>query len=681
MVKAFGAEVAASNDPSYIGFSREGEADKSMKVLFGGLANIIDQKANYWEDQQKAEADKTAEAIVNTTTPQPVNKDITGGQGQEKIVGSGSTDSVNADIKNVGVRGQKLTQQYEDGVITESQYWSQMSAMVKAARARYPSQADRIEQQVAQALGRNPAAAAIQAQRKEWESSLAEKNEEEKQFNRFVDTNLEYIPPDFFQRQNEGKPYTKIETRNYVMVRQQEKAGMEARKTKLALAREQGNLNEEDSVATALDEVTQYANRVIVDTADTSQNFTEMLKTAQQKGKDFTPDEQMQLRTSFAQLKFKVQQGVENILTKPWADNKSTYYNQIKSPEKLKHVKEAAMSRIEYYEKMINDKDYGLLNADINRTKAMKDEVNRKVLESSDAIRTYQAVKDIGGGDLLNELILSPEGQKLKSDAAKSLRNVTLGRMMSGDAKSIEEEIRRNKSANVDKSERGKLGWQHVNDAVNVLTNDKANTQVKLNTSRMLFGPENRNFMSAINTDQRMDVWTRMSSPNVTKQMLELKNTDPQAWAQYRDWVKLGFGTVFRDLANTVQEGVTSRPNVNVKWDANAKQFSVETTAEHKKDWRNPLSGGLRAIENKFTDSVTQSVEQFNKQLRVLTPIMEADGQDVSEELTGFLNALGIDDMAPKDASWFAKLRQSMIKNFEKDNPPSTGGEGEGKKR
>jgi hypothetical protein len=678
MAKAFGAELGATNDPSYIGFSREGEADKSMKVLFGGLANIIDQKANYWEDMQKDEADKTAEAIVNTTTPAP--KPVEGGSGTEKIVGGAGTDSVSADIKNVGTRGAKLTQQYEDGVITESQYWSQMAAMVKSARARYPSQADRIEAQVAQALGRNPAAAAIQAQRKEWESSLAEKNEEEKTFNRFVDTNLEYIPPDFFERQNKGQPYTKIETRNYVMERQQEKAKIEQRKAKLALAREQGNLNEEDATATALDEVTGYANRVIVDTADTSKNFTDLLQRAQTKGKDFTPDEQMMLRTSFAQLKFQVQTGVENIMSKPWADNKSTYYNQIKSPEKIKHIKESAMSRIEYYEKMINDKDYGLLNADLNRTKAMKDEVNRKVLESSDAIRTYQAVKDIGGSDLLNELILSPEGQKLKTDAAKSLRNVTLGRLMSGDAKSIEEEIRRNKSANVDKTERGKIGWQQIKDSVGILENDKANTQIKLNTSNALFGTENRNFLSSINQDQRMEVYGRLASPSVTKQMVELGKTDPQAWKQYRDWVKLGFGTVFRDLANTVQEGVTSRPNISIKWDANAKQFVTELGAENKSDWRNPLSGGLRAIENKFTDNVSQSVEAFNKQLRVLTPIMEADGQDVSEELLGFLNALGIDDMAPKDASWFTKLRGAMIKNFEKNNPPK-GGEGEGKKR
>lgn len=677
MVKAFGAEVGPSNDPSYIGFSKEGDSDKSMKVLFSGIGNLIDQKSDFMEEKQKLEADAAADEIVNANT----EATVTGSQGGDVVVGGSGTDSVNTEIRNLGSKGTKLTQAYKEGRITSSNYWAQMDSMVKAAKARYPAQADRIEAQVAQALGRRPAAAAIEEARDEWKSSMAEKNEDEKMFNRFVETNAQHLPPDYYIRQNEGRPYSKIETRNYITQRRIEKENDDLRRGELTEAKTRGDMSEEKAVGTALDEVSRFANRVITDTADTSKNFTALLKTAREKGKDFTPEQQMDLRRSFAALKFTIQEGTEQILSKTWADNKSTYLNSIKSPEKIKQIREAATTRIEYLEKLINDKDYGLLNADVNRTKAMRDEVTRKVLESSDDIRTYEAVKNIGGGDLLNEVLLSPEGQKLKTNAAKALREVTLGRVMSGDARSLDEELKKTKGLNIDKAEAGKLNFTQIKESVDILSNPKATPQIQINTARVLFGPDNIHFLSNINKTQQMDIYSRLASPEVTKQMIKLKSVDPDSWNNYRQWAKVGFGQVFNNLARDIQEGVTARPNINIKWDAAAKQFTVQSGPERRSDPRNPFGGALRGVENYFTNNVEKSVHEFNRQIRILAPIMEADGQDVTEEITGFMNALGIDDMAPKQLSIFTKLRGAMIKNFEKDTPPKEGGEEAGKKR
>lgn len=667
MVKAFGAEVQPTNDPSYIGFSREGDADRSMKILFSGIGNLIDQKSDFLEEKQKQDADAAAESIVNTTTD-----GVTGATGDASVFGSPAGDTVNTEIRNVGSRGQKLTQAYKEGRITQSNYWAQMDSLVKAAKARYPAQADRIEAQVSQALGRNPAAASIETAREEWKSSLAETNEEEKAFNRFVDTNNEFLPPDFFVRQSQGRPYTKIETRHYVMERAQEKNAISLKQSKLTLAKEQGNLNEEQAVGTALDEVNQFTNRILTDTADTNKDFSSLLSKAREKGKDFSPDEQMAMRKSFAELKFKVQEGVENILTKTMADNKSTYLNLIKSPEKLKHIRETALSRIDYYEKLINDKDYGLLNADVNRTKAMRDEVNRKVLESSDAIRTYEAIKEIGGGDLLNEFLLSKEGQKLKTDAAKSLHRISVARMMSGDAQSLDSELKKTKGANLEKGEQGKVNFYTIKNAVDILTNNgryyksgESPTQIKINTARSLFGAQNRHFLSNIAPDQKTLIWSRLAAPEVTEEMVKLRKVDPQLWSDYKEWAKIGFGQTFSGLARDIQEGITARPNVNIGWDSKAKQFTLASTPSRTRKATNVFSASQQVVEEYFTGGIEKSVNEFNKQLRILTPIMEADGQDVSEELLGFIQSMNIDDMAPKELSFFSKVRQGLINAFE----------------
>jgi hypothetical protein len=678
MVKSFGAEVQQANDPSYIGYSKEGSADTSLKKLFTGLAGVIDAKSNYYEEQSKKQADATAAEIVNATADAATVK---GGEGSDTLIDPNKKTEDNPDIKKISEQGQKYTQLYAEGRITSSDYWSKMDAMVKTAKARYPSQADRIETQVALALGRRPASAAIEEKRDEYKSTLAQHNEEEKRFATFIDTNIEYLPPDFYNRVAEGRPYTKIETRKYVQDRQSEKLAVETKRNNLALKKEQGNLNEEEAVGVALDEVNGYTNRIILDTAGVSKDFTALLQSGRDKGKSFSPDEQMALRQSFAELKFKVQEGVENILSKPWADKSSNYLNQIKSPEKIKHIREQAMARIDYYEKLINDKDYGILNADINRTKAMKDEVNRKVLESSDQIRIFQAVKDQGGADLLDEMLLSKEGQKMKSDATKALRNITLGKVMSGEAKSMTDELRRADNANVPKGERGALNYRQIMDAANVLVNPKANLTIKGNVAKALFGPENADFISNFSGEYRTSLFTTLASPDVTKSILQLKDADPESWRMYRNWVKNSFGSLFRDLAADVQEGITTRPNINVTWDDATQQFNVASGPERKSDWRNPLAGATRAIENQFTNNVERGINEFNRQIRVLAPILKADNQDIGTELLGFFNSMGIDTMAPRDATFFTKMRQAMIRNWEKNNPkPAEGGEGTGKK-
>jgi limonene-1,2-epoxide hydrolase len=654
-----------------------------MKKLFTGIAQGIELKSDFHETQQKAEADKIAQGIVDSTTTDSTGVSaISGGEAGDTLVKpeAPADPAANTDIQRIGTTGKKITQAYSEGRISASQYWSQMDAMVKQARARYPAYADKIEAQVTSALGHRPAAAAIEAKRKEWTSTLAEKNEDEKKFNTFVDTNNEFLPPDYYQRQNAGQAYTKIETRAYVQERAQEKLAVELKRNRLALAKDQGNLTEEQSVGTALDEVTGFTNRIILDTADTSKNFTLLMDKARKDPKSFTPDEQMALRQQFSELKFKVQQGVQGILEKPWADGQTTYYNAIKSPEKIKHIQETALNRINYYEKLLNDKEYGVLNADIVRTKALKDEANRKVIESSDQIRIMQAVKDQGGQELLDEMLLSPQGQKMKSVAAQQLRNISLAKGMSGDSSSLKKDMDDNKHTNVDKPTRSKLQYQQIKDRVDVITNPRASPQIVLNTAKSLFGPENSDFLSGIKPEQKTGIYTRLASPEVTKTMVKMKATDPQAWNQYKQWTLDSFGGLFRQMANTIQEGVTMRPNIKIDYDKDANRFNVTSGSERKSDWRNPLAGALRSVENKFTDNVDATVQEFNRQIAVLAPILKADGQDISKELLGLFNGMGINTMAPKEASFWTKMREGAIRNFEKDNPPS-GGEGEGKKR
>jgi hypothetical protein len=674
VVKAFGAEVQQANDPSYIGYSREGDANTSLKKLFSGIAGVIDDKAKFYEEQEKEKATEVGEGITESEV-QTTDKEsdlIAGGTGENALAGGAQTSGqVDLDAQNVVRRGTKLKDAYAAGRITETQYWSQMDAMVKQAKARYPGpMGRRIEAAVTTALGARPASKAVESAREEYKSSLASANEEEKRFGTFVDTNIEHLPPDYFARQKGGNPYTKLETRAWVQDSQQQDLKNKRKQTDLAIARDQGNLNEETAVATATDEATSFVNRILLNTADVSgsgtDKFQTQLRKAQEKGKDLTPDEQMALRQSFGELRLKVAQGIENLLSKNWeVDGKQyNYYNTIRNPEKIKQIREQAMARINQYEQYINDKDYGLLNADINRTKALKDEANRTVLESSDEIRLWQSIKEQGGEGLLNEFYVSPEGTKMKNAAIKAFRNMKVAGRMAGESTSLGDDMRQAGQLSAPAKEKSALNYQMIQDSVKTLTSPKATPDMQSHTARYMFGPKNADFLANVKPSQATEIYTRMVSPEMTKTMLQVKEHDPEAWNLYKTWATDSFGALFRNLASSVQEGVTARPWVDVKWDAKGNQFVVTDNPSRPKG-KGAFSGIVpRFMEERFTKNVETSVSEFNRQIAVLAPILKADNYEVGEELLGLFKEMGIDDMAPKEASFFAKLRDSLAKSY-----------------
>lgn len=664
MVKAFGAEVQQSNDPSYIGYSKEGDADKTLKTLFSGVANLIDLKSNYWEEKTKDEADSIAEKEV---------AGVTEGESSETLIreeAATTPSTADADAKNLVTSGSKLRQAYEEGRITESYYWSQMEAKIKTLKARYPGEMGRrIEASIKASLGANPAARATEAKRDEYKSKLAVANESEKAFAQEVKENQKFLPVDYWQRMQAGNPYTMLETRAYITDQKQMDLKDERRRASLAEAVQQGNLTEEKAVGSAIEEVTGYTNRILTGTADTEKQFSDLLKKAQTKGKDFSPDEQMALRQAFANLRFKVAEGTENILGRSWPDNKSTYYNQIKSPEKIRQIRETAMARIDQLEKYINDKDFGLLNADINRTKALKDEANRAVLESSDTIRIMQAAKDAGAGDLLNSMLFeSAEGAKLRNSTVKALRDIKLASRMAGESVSLSEDMRDASKLSVTKKEKNQLNFQLVKDSIATITSPQATPDVQSNTARYLFGPKNADFLSTLKADQRTQVYTRLVSPEMTKTMLKVKEHDQEAWNQYRQWAVDSFGSLFRDLAAGVSEGITQRPWIDVKWDGKQNQFVVSTTEQGRRQGKLGLTGLIpKLTEGYFTASTNRTIDEFNRQIKALEPILKADNYEMGEELLGLMNQMGIDAMAPKDASFWGKLRTGLSDHYKEE--------------
>ena len=97
MVKAFGAEVQGSNDPSYIGYSKEQDANNSLKKLFTGLAGVVEAKSDYWEEKTKTEADAAGAAIVDAPVDATAKAEPATTEG-ELVEGGEAKSSTAADI-------------------------------------------------------------------------------------------------------------------------------------------------------------------------------------------------------------------------------------------------------------------------------------------------------------------------------------------------------------------------------------------------------------------------------------------------------------------------------------------------------------------------------------------------------------------------------------------------------
>lgn len=698
----FNPEVPETNDPSYLTYSNKTSGDQSLATLFSGLGDTFGKAVKAFdEDRQEAikaevsggveDVNQSLLQVLGTTeeaenqdeenyTPSTEEAEEFGGETNAADVAAfNATPDGRAAVENA----RRLTRARQDGRVTDVDYWMRMEAQAKKLKARYPGYSAIIDRQFQGITGAIPANAYVQAQRRQYNATLTQATKEEKEWRTYVKSNEQYLPPDYYTRIQQGNPYTQLEvqervrrlkTRDYQFKTEENEHNRKVR---------EGNANKEDSIGIASDKTGAYVDQIINDSIAPYKDLAPLLKKAQTDAKSLTPQEKAALTQKFGELRYAAEEGIEKILRDPWDDGKTTYYNMIDDPSKIKAIKEQALSRIDSIQKLISDNDFGILNSVSTYNKAIQSDATKKLLESHNYWGLVNAAKELGGGETLNQLFLNQKYVDMQSDAAKAFLDISLVKTVTGQTTSTEETIKKMrddaKKVGVNANDQRRMFRQEIDNKVALLMSPEAPIQSWQAAATSLYGQKNRNFLSSVASAQRHDWYMKLTSPQVTARMQELGKTDPSVYNDYKAWAKKSFVDLNRDLAAGVQEGVVFRENIDIEYDPKSNHFGVTTTrqganrAVERSSGSDSLVGSfIKGIEEGLEETSITAVDKLNRQIDNLKPILKEEGKDINEELAKLFHGMGINTDAPKAKTMFQKIRSSILKGMGQETPGGT---------
>ena len=695
----FNPNVKTGADPSYLGFSREREGNKSLATAvkgFGSLAiegivaadEALTERAK--EATQAGIADIQNSIIGGTPAPDtaavaavdPIDAFVDettapgdGGDDETSVFGGETlSQQGNPEITQGGKEAERLTSAYKAGKISPTMYWGRMMTLSKRLKAQYPGYSDQIDRTFQGSVGQVPANALATAKRKEVTSLASSQNKEEKKFQTFVQQALlkGYLPPDYYKKIEAGQPYSQMEVYEYVRGKAATEFSVNQQKDRLAIATTTGNLVEEDAIGVAQNDLNQVVTSFITDTFNA--DVVSKIEEAAKKGTAVTPAEKDQLRQAFGILKAKAEQTIEGRMRKPTA-NGHTYYSMLKDPGKAKQIKEQALAPLESLEKLLEDDNFGLLAAQVNSTKALKEQANLVVL-SQPYFATVNAIKENGGGDIImQQTLTNPAFQKIQDKAVKNVVQMMSSEQAAGIVKPLV-----NKLAEVKANPRATAGDKSlasrtlIQNTITALTNKKTTQVAQETAAQDAFGDGNANFLSHFSYNQRVEVYGALVNPTVTKSMLEIKARRPELWNNYKNWAESSFIALQKANVASVQEGFSERQNVKVEWDATTNQFKASVTEAGLRDQENRKKNRdslLSGVERSLSTDVHNAVVDLNRGIKSLELILKEDGGDVSGRVLQLLQSAGLDTKKPHEQTFFSKAREAIDNAL---NPPTEEG-------
>lgn len=676
----FNPRFKQSNDPSYIGYSKETSGSTAVSGLIKGISgtaitgiNTIDEINT---ENIKAEIAGASVGTGGAPSPAaPVADPLAGTEepvdGAIDVFGEEKNSATVPEIAQGTARGQKLTQAYKQGKISPTAYWGQMAALSKSLKARYAGYSEVIDRQFQGVTGQVPANALAETQRKELLKNAASASSEEKQFNSFIKSNIQYLPADYFDRIKAGKPYSQLETYSAVHKTRSTEHNLNYEKDKLALAHASGNLVEEEAIGQAQNTLNTRADSIL--SAVATAPLIDAIQQAQAKGATVSPQEKEQIRVSFGQLKLKIEDTLESELRKPTSDGKQTFYSLIRDPGKVKAIKEQALARVNYYQQLIEDNNFGLLGATLNNAKAIQDDATNKLLSSDPYFSLQDAATKNGGGPLLNEHFADQSLVTTKNRAGKAVMDLMMAQIAAGKPKPMVDALKEIMAQPISAEDKKAQARGAIQTNITAMISPNATSTSAATAAENLYGKGNANFLAHFPASQQTEMYTKLVSEPVTDKMLNLRSSRPDVWNGYVNWAKGSFLALQRSNAATIQEGVANRENVNVTWDPTTNQFSTELTEAGKADQRRKAGGTdslISGFERAFAEDTDSAVTAMNKQIKVLEKVLKANGGNVSQEIANLLGTLDIKMMTPKQQTFFQRARQAIDTEL---NPPETG--------
>jgi hypothetical protein len=665
----FNPKVSERGESDYLGKSKGVEAPRAnatLGKLFGDIAETGDSVVKVADqgikrdinDQVTAGVDKIrGEVGVDTATDMA-------GQGNTLLPNQGGAPVPTA-ITKAGGDVARLKEAYDQGKINDSYYWGRVNALAKTVRTQYPSYRDEIDSTFSGVTGANPANALRKAIQSEFNEAQGKLESASSKQDQFENSNLQEIVrsmPDYFQRKAAGNPYDFTTTKANVAKIQVKSAVMKDQMSAMELADKQGKLDSETVQTTMVNQANSLINETI---SSSVQTLGTRMQEAIKSGKPIPPEQIQEFKAAYGQLRAKAEVSINQLLNTPFGDDKTrTPAAVLKDASKVKFIKDNALANLDSMQELLTNGQYGLFQQNASIAKATQDATYATVLQTIPSARILQSAQQLAG-PAINAMVATGKGKQLLDDFSEAMSNVNVSESVIGEGSITKQLDRLGDPKRATPGQPPVLGRgaaaRLIDDKVAILSSDQAPVTAKVNTAKSMFGTDEGNFLSKFKPADQLRVYQRMTSPEVTKQMVALRGTDPTTFEAYKTWATKSFSTVFKSAADTVSDLNTYSSDLKLTYDPVNMQYQV-AIPEVQGGAATPLgvAGGAASVlaRNLRMNQATAAIEPINTALRNLKPIVNETGKD-NEALIKTLT--GINPDSPKQRGLLQWLGEGAL--------------------
>jgi muramidase (phage lysozyme) len=632
---------------SYVGLSKEPDKlqpNKTLGTLFAGLGSTLEGVVGVIDQENKSQIDKALyEGIDAARDEQGVGAAIQQVNSPqilpEVASNSGAGPAAPPQIDRTVSEIQRFTAAKNDGKINDTYYWTKVEALVREVRSKYPGYREEIDKKVSSITGTTPA----NALRNSIQADLVSKQSAN---DKAIEKREKYLKDNYGNMTDEQRTKIVQGDRSPALLQDVEatiagNVGKDAEITRqrAALGRdaELGKASSEAAYSTLISESNQYVDRVFNQAADQGSGgraLAERIDQLIKSGKGATPEEQQQIMAQFNALETQLALGLDKIASTPLGGNTTqSYASVLKDPGKVNQAKEQALARIAVLKNALIQGDFALFKQHSIMIKASEDANTRKFLEENQAAQQLQIATKILGPNA-GVYLSTPAGAKALTATAEALSNFNIAETVQGKGNlgnqmtRLKEEIKKDPTVAV----------QHLDKTSRILGDVKATPEALLGASQTVYGTGNDSFLNMFKDSSKEKAYAKLTTPEITKNMGKLKETNPEAWERYRRWTINGFQGLNQQTFADVKEFAKGDKDFFVRVDDNGRLFAIPNKGSdtYKRYGQTIVdSGPGRSLQGKL--------DTFNRGIAILEGLAKVDGRDPRKELAPLYNSMGLE--------------------------------------
>lgn len=642
--------VPSANMPDQTGASRGAIPDRSLGVIAEGIGQVAQTAVGMYNDYNHYQIDQAVRTGYDAANKPYI-------------------DTIPGELSGSVSAMQQLQTAYEQGKISDVYYTGQLASMSKKLRAQYPLYENYVDQSIQNITGIRPANAYKNAVQNEFDKQEAEKRANQSKDETWINQHGDSIMrtyPDYFN--DPGKYAGRLDEIKGKVYEYEAQSVDIARQT---AANALLDSNKKLTVDKASESATQALYFTVSSAISGMSNSTigqapDLLKNIQKFASEGgTPEQAQAILGQLTTLRSSLYSQLVKQINTPLSDDpQSRSYAQILGVDATKKQIDMALAPVDQMLELATNKDYGMMTYYSRLINITQDKEMKAVLDASPNLGIANSLAKISP-DLATNYI----NQAGMQDGIFAQLTPELTARIAKGEDTFTGAVDRMMTSRTDAATKAGGINAMIDAAKSTITSGTASPEEFINTVNGIYGVDKsgKSLFSYIKSDEYMQLWKTMYSPDVTDALVKSGN---------QDLMKV-YVTSALESANSIPELSKAAAAIQdvqdwskastIKWSPENNTLLV-VTDPNKFDGPStptmmPSTRVGQLAQQKQAKYASDAIDSINTIFAQIGPILDAEGvsvEDKSKIMKQFVDNLNIDLSSGKKDTFFDWLGKGM---------------------